>query len=74
MNNQEVIQPKLDLLLAQLETLINDMEHGDLNLEDSLTSFANGITLVKKCQHLLNEAEQKIAILSDDCELEAFDN
>ena len=35
----------------------------NLTLEQSLTHFEHGITLVKHCQKVLEEAEQKVQIL-----------
>jgi len=73
MKTQDVMQPPtdhLDYLLTQLDDLIGDMETGQLSIEESLTSFAKSIELVKKCQHVLNKTEQNINILSNDFELE----
>ena len=39
------------------------MEHTDLTLEQSLSQFERGITLIKHCQKILTEAEQKVQIL-----------
>jgi len=48
------------------------MEGSNLNLEDSLASYENGITLVKKAQDSLKKIEQKVQILSQKNELEDF--
>lgn len=55
--------PKLEDSLAELTKLIDTMEHGDQSLEQSLTQFERGITLVKHCQKILEDAEQKVKIL-----------
>ena len=63
--------------LAELETLVESMEKGDLTLEESLASFERGIALTRICQQALRDAEQKIEILtanSPDAELEPFDS
>lgn len=39
------------------------MENGELTLEQSLTHFERGITLIKHCQKILSEAEQKVQML-----------
>lgn len=49
--------------LAELETLVEKMEQGDLSLEDSLKQFERGIALTRSCQKALAEAEQKVQIL-----------
>ena len=49
--------------LAQLEGLVEQMETGELSLEDSLQAFENGIKLTRECQGALDSAEQKIHML-----------
>ncbi|KTC65496.1 exodeoxyribonuclease VII small subunit (plasmid) [Legionella adelaidensis] len=50
--------------IAELEDIVKQLEKGDLPLEDSLKQFEKGITLARKCQEVLSQAEQKIEILS----------
>ena len=62
--------------MKKLESLINEMESGDLNLEDSIKMYEDGIKLVNKCQTALQNAEQKVKILSESSEklsLQDFD-
>ncbi len=49
--------------LAELEQLVNQLEQGDISLEESLKSFERGVTLTRICQKALREAEQKVQIL-----------
>ena len=49
--------------LQKLETLVKNLESGQLTLEDSLSSFQEGVGLVKQCQTLLSQAEQKVEML-----------
>jgi len=46
--------------LAELESLIGQLEQGDLTLEDSLQRFERGVALVRSCRSTLREAEQKV--------------
>lgn len=46
--------------LAELESLVGQLEQGELTLEDSLQRFERGIALVQSCQNTLREAEQKV--------------
>ena len=60
----------------ELEKLVNQMEQGDLSLEESLKYFERGMLLTKKCQQALSEAEQKVKILlekNNKNSLETFD-
>lgn len=49
--------------LVKLENLVEKMEAGELTLEDSLTTFEEGIRLTRECQQALSQAEQKVKIL-----------
>ena len=55
--------------IAELETIVGQLEKGELPLEESLKQFEKGINLAQKCQKILSEAEQKIEILSANKEL-----
>jgi len=55
--------PTLEESLAEITQLIDKMEHSELTLEQSLSNFERGISLVKNCQKILDEAEQKVQIL-----------
>ncbi len=55
--------PNLEESLAEITQLIDKMEHAELTLEQSLGNFERGVTLVKHCQKILTEAEQKVQIL-----------
>ena len=46
--------------LEELEQIVRKLEGGDINLEDSVKSFEEGIGLVKECQKQLSEAELKV--------------
>lgn len=46
--------------LAELESLVGQLEQGELTLEDSLQRFERGVALVRNCQHALQVAEQKV--------------
>jgi len=60
-NNDEL---SFEDALGELETLVKDMEAGDLSLEDSLKTFERGVHLTKTCQIALKDAEQKVSILT----------
>ena len=49
--------------LAELESIVERLEQGDLSLEDSLKQFERGIELTRHCQTALGRAEQKVEIL-----------
>jgi len=51
--------------LDELEQLVNKMETGELNLEQSLVSYERGVNLYRQCQHALEQAQLRINILTD---------
>lgn len=51
--------------LKELEQIVRELESGDVNLDQSLKKFEQGIVLYKKCRSTLENAEKKIKILSD---------
>lgn len=51
--------------LAQLTQLVEKLESGQLSLEDSVTAFETGVRLSRRCEALLDSAEQRLQILND---------
>lgn len=49
--------------LASLETLVAQLESGELSLDESLKQFEQGVALTRACQESLAKAEQKVQIL-----------
>jgi exodeoxyribonuclease VII small subunit len=51
--------------LAELETIVSEMEAGQLPLEASLTAYKRGAVLLHYCRQQLTEAEQQVKILEN---------
>jgi exodeoxyribonuclease VII small subunit len=49
--------------LAELESLVQRLERGDLPLEEALKHFERGVALTRHCQTCLKSAQQKVEIL-----------
>ncbi len=49
--------------LKQLETIVDQLERGDLPLEDSIKLFEQGVKLSSACKGELDAAEGKVQIL-----------
>lgn len=49
--------------LKQLEQIVNEMESGELPLEQAIRKFEEGIELSKFCAQKLEETERKITLL-----------
>lgn len=57
---------KFEDAMARLETIVGELERGDLPLEESLKIFEEGIKLSKTCLKMLDDAERKVEILIQD--------
>ncbi len=51
--------------LTELESLVGQLEQGDLTLEEALQRFEQGVALVRACQNTLRLAEQKVEQLME---------
>ena len=49
--------------IEKLENIVKELEKGDLNLDDSVAKFEEGIKISKECNEILETAEKKISIL-----------
>ncbi len=58
--------PKIDFekSLAKLEEVVEKLESGDQSLEEALKLFEQGIQLTRGCQQALQQAEEKITLLT----------
>ena len=66
MGKKPTINKDFEQQLSELESLVEQMEKGDISLEKSLVSFEKGIKLARSCQQSLQEAELKVKILLSD--------
>lgn len=55
--------PDFERALAELESLVERLERGDLPLEEALKTFERGVELTRHCQSALKAAQQKVEIL-----------
>ena len=46
--------------MAELETIVSDLENGSIELEESIKKYQRGIQLKKHCDQKLKEANMKI--------------
>ncbi|MDP2862431.1 MAG: exodeoxyribonuclease VII small subunit [Desulfobacterales bacterium] len=55
-----------EIAMKQLEQIVQELESGNLSLEDSIKKFEEGIKLSKFCSSKLDETEKKITLLLKD--------
>ncbi len=59
---------KFEDAMARIEEIVENLETGELSLEDSLKVFEEGMKLVRFCSAKLEEAEKKVSLLVKDGE------
>lgn len=52
--------------VGELDTLVAQMESGELSLEQSLAAYKRGAQLVQYCRRTLTDVQQQVKILEDD--------
>ena len=78
MARKESPNKKFETALEDLEQVVEQLDSGELSLEDSLAAFEKGVGLVKFCNEKLNEVEKKVELLVKDkdgkLQLKAFED
>ena len=52
--------------MKKLENIVSELEKGDLNLDESVNKFEEGMNLSKECSKMLDDVHKKITILLED--------
>lgn len=60
---EKLTEKTFEEALARLEQIIEELENGELNLEESLKLFEEGIALARHCNLKLDEAQGKVELL-----------
>lgn len=63
MTRKQANQPQFEQMIAELSSIVQQLEQGDLALDDALQQFERGILLARQSQQQLSAAEQKVQIL-----------
>lgn len=61
-------QPAFEDALKRLETIVEELESGELTLEDSIARYEEGVKLSRRLTHVLDEAEKRIERLVENAE------
>ena len=61
MSDEEI---KFEKAMERLEKIVEDLEAGNISLEDALKKYEEGVKLSRACQEKLTQAEKKIEILT----------
>ena len=52
--------------MVELKSIVENLENGDVNLDDAIVEFQKAMDLIKNCDSKLKEAEDTIAKIVDD--------
>ena len=65
---------KFEEKLKELETIVNELESGEIDLDSSIEKYTEAMKLVKACDEKLKNAEEKVnKIVSENGSLEEFE-
>ncbi len=64
--------PSYEAAIAELESIVHQLESENLPLEQSLSAYKRGAELLKICQQALTDAEQEVRIVSEANKLTTF--
>ena len=59
-------EENLETKMQALEQIVSDLEKGDLNLDESVKKFEEGMKISRECSKMLEETEKRITILLND--------
>lgn len=64
---------KFEDKVKELEEIINQLENGDCDLDDSISKYTSAMKLVKECDSQLKKIEEKVnKIVNEDGSLDDF--
>ena len=67
------MEQKFEEKMKELETIIDELEKGEIDLDSSIEKYTKAMKLVAECEKKLNEVEEKVnKILNPDGTLEEF--
>ena len=62
------IEPSFEQAIDKLEDLIEQIESGEVGLEEAIAQYEQGQALIKRCRGILDKAERRIAELTEDAD------
>jgi exodeoxyribonuclease VII small subunit len=64
---------KFEDKIKELETIINELENGEIDLEDSIEKYTKAMKLVKECDEQLKNIEENVnKIVKENGKIEDF--
>jgi exodeoxyribonuclease VII small subunit len=66
MTDTPVDKMSFETAMKELETVVDQLERGDVALDQSITLYERGAALKKRCEDELKRAEEKVAAITLD--------
>lgn len=64
---KSAMPPKsFEAAVSELESIVQEMESGELPLEDALARYQRGMNLLRHCQTTLSDAERRVKVLEGE--------
>lgn len=60
-------------MLVKLQNILDSLENGEINIEESMKAYEEGVKLVNKLYKTLNTLEGKISLVKNEEEVEFID-
>lgn len=70
MNADHLKKPTFEESIQKLETVVGELESGELSLEEGIEKFAAGVKSYKECKKLLTKVEKRITVLTESLDEE----
>ena len=70
--SKNTLPKSFESALSELETLVSQMESGQLPLEQSLAAYKRGAELLQYCQKSLADVEQQVRLLNEANTLQPY--
>ena len=67
------VKKKFEEKMNDLEKIINELENGNIDLEDSINKYTEAMKLVKECDEQLKNIEKQVSKIVIDGEEKDFD-
>jgi len=64
--NADVTRLQFEKALAELESIVQKLERGDVALEESVAIYERGEALKRRCEELLRQAEARVEKITLD--------
>lgn len=64
MSDKPVDEMSFEEAMSELESVVGQLERGDVPLEASISLYERGAALKKRCEAKLKEAEEKVAAIT----------